>query len=178
MGTCHHALGYLLYTLGENDLARAEYERALAIRGQLTAEFSDVAGYQSDLARTHNNLGMLLEALRQGDEARAEYNESLKIVSKLAERFPDISAYLHQSATTRVNLGALFYLLGKWDEAGREYAQAQELFRKLVERFPACPSTNGTWRRVITTWASSCRNSVNLRKAAPSTSARWKSKRN
>jgi tetratricopeptide (TPR) repeat protein len=101
----HNNLGYLLFSLGKNDLAIVEIRRAIALR--------------PDLAEPHNNLGVVLAGSRRFDEAIAEYRAAIGLDARHAQ--------------ARNNLGNSLKAVGRAKEAMECYQTALTLDTNYAE---------------------------------------------
>lgn len=129
-GTAHNDLGMVLYNLGREDEAHAEWQKALALA--------------PDDCRVYNNLG--IASFHQGkvDEAIARYQKALALAPDFAEAHYDLGNALLQKgqpgdaiaeyqkalalrpslAPAECNLGTALWQTGRRDEAIAHYRQA------------------------------------------------------
>jgi tetratricopeptide (TPR) repeat protein len=135
----HVRVAYLWHKLGRREEARPEYERALAIREKLAADFPTVPDYRRDLAGSHNNLGNLLKDLGKQAEAEQRYKKALAIREKLVADFPTAPDHRRDLALSHNNLGNLLRDLGKRTEAEQHYKKALAIQDRVAADFPTVP---------------------------------------
>lgn len=135
----HHLVAYLWQKLGRREEARPEYERAIAIRKQLAAEFPAAPKHRHDLAISHSNLGHLLQGLGQAVEADKQYRQSLAIKQKLIDDFPDVPQHQFDLGRSHDNFGIVLAGLGQRVEAEEQFRKGLALRNKLAAEFPDVP---------------------------------------
>ncbi|HEV3005606.1 MAG TPA: serine/threonine-protein kinase, partial [Pirellulales bacterium] len=128
-GKAYYRLALVRAEMGENQAARADYERMRTIFTKLAAEFPTLRDYRSDLATSHSNLGVLLKSIGKSREAEAAYRAALTIQKKLAAEFPTVPEYRRAVAVSHINLGVVLDELG---EQEAEYRAAQTIQEKLA----------------------------------------------
>ncbi|MCY1082633.1 serine/threonine-protein kinase [Archangium lansingense] len=120
----HETLGSVRWSQGENEQAREDFARALALLEQLPGH------NEVDLSRLLNRMGNVLLELDQYEQAQVRYERALAIEEK--NLGPDHLAV----ATTCVVLGQTLVRLGKWDEAARYLRRAQTIGEKPFHQSP------------------------------------------
>lgn len=108
---------YSSVPLDKNAEAREQYQRAIAIREKLAAEFPDVPEYRHELATGRNNLGALLSGLGKMNEARELYKQALATREKLVAEFPAMQVHRIELGGTYCNIGVLVRTEGRADES-------------------------------------------------------------
>jgi len=114
------------------DEARKHYERALALRRELTLQ--NPALYLPDMASTLNNLANLDRRQNRLDEARQLYAEALKIHRQLAQQ--NLDTYPPELALALNNLGFLERAEKRTDDAYPHFEEALGIYRQLVRENP------------------------------------------
>jgi tetratricopeptide (TPR) repeat protein len=105
---------------------------------KLTADFSHVSLYQSDLAKYYSNRGTYFREEKRMKLAETYFRDAVRVYEKLiAEKdAPDFRAEL---ANCHINLGELLQETGKLQEAEAAYRRALELFTQLPADFTLMP---------------------------------------
>ena len=118
--------------LRDYDSAKANYEKAIAIRKQLP---KDNPKYQNDLANTYNNLADLQkDNLGDYDSAKVNYEKAIAIQEQLPKDNPE---YQNDLAGAYHNLAILQRKhLGDYDSAKANYEKAIEIGEQLPKDNP------------------------------------------
>jgi CHAT domain-containing protein/predicted negative regulator of RcsB-dependent stress response len=111
-------IGFVYYSLGENEEALKYYNQALPIRRAV----EDRAGE----ARTLNNMGLVYDSLGEKQEALKYYNQALPIRRAVDDRKGE--------ARTFNNIGNVYSSLGEKQEALKYYNQALPISRVVEDR--------------------------------------------
>jgi tetratricopeptide (TPR) repeat protein len=108
----YHNLGVLLATTGRPREAEAAYAEALALQKRVAADFTDVPGFQNDVAGTLGSLAELAQARRDWRQARVLLEEALpyhRRALKANAKHPAYRRFFHDNrsalALTLVRLG-------------------------------------------------------------------------
>jgi serine/threonine protein kinase len=123
-------------TLGETEEAEKDYDQALVIQTQLTADFPARAQFYQDLAVMHNSRGNLLRAKGRMQEAEDDYDQALSIQNHLPADFASRPDFRQEFARSHNNRGFLFSNTGRPQEAENEYAQALLIGTQLAADSP------------------------------------------
>jgi len=135
-GRAQQRIGDIQEMLGQHDPAVRAYQAALAILGQLAAEYQQRPDFRQDLSVVHNNLGIVLQAAGQKDRAEEAYRRSLAEKEKLVADFPEVPAYRRELASSYNNRGILLQTRNQFHDAENAYRQAIALFTKLTSEVP------------------------------------------
>ena len=85
----HNSLGVLLADLRKRAEAQEQYQKALAIREKLAADFPAVSAYQMDLGGTYCNLGNLMGVAGKSVESLAWFQKAITTLRPVHERDPE-----------------------------------------------------------------------------------------
>jgi tetratricopeptide (TPR) repeat protein/tRNA A-37 threonylcarbamoyl transferase component Bud32 len=132
-------VGAMRYKLGEVKEAQQDYDQAVSIYKQLSAQFSSRPEFRQELARCHNNRGVLLRETGRLPEAKKDYDEALNIQKQLAGDFPSRPEFRQQLAISHDNRGFLLSATGRLPEAEKDYDKALNIRKQLVDEFPSRP---------------------------------------
>jgi serine/threonine protein kinase len=132
-------VGNMRSTLGEPQEAEQDYDQALSIYKQLTAEFPSRPGFRHDLAASHLSRGALLYNTGRLQETEKDYNQALSIFQQLAADFPTRPGFRQELAQSHNNRGDLLYITGRLQEAEQNYGGALSIMQQLVADFPSRP---------------------------------------
>jgi tetratricopeptide (TPR) repeat protein len=119
--------------LGE---ARAEMDRALALRERSARDDGGRIGSRSDLALSHQNLGWLDSKTGRPESALAHYRKARGLREALAREAPDQEWRRTTLAQTCSNLGWMLASLRRRDEARECFVRARDIQEALVTRQP------------------------------------------
>jgi tetratricopeptide (TPR) repeat protein len=142
----HNGLGNLLMSnasgnvpsyLGQTGEAEAQYQKALALREKLAADFPIVARYYRDVGGALNNLAGIRNAGGKRTDAVALYERAILYQERALERDPKDPKSRGFLCNHHNNLAHTFSELGRWAEAADEYGKAVVGFEKLADEFPA-----------------------------------------
>jgi serine/threonine protein kinase/tetratricopeptide (TPR) repeat protein len=139
-GLAYQRMADLLRKLRQHDEAKAAYEQAIALLGQLAADFPAVAEYRQQLADSYNWLGELLRTTREPPRAREAYGRARDLQQRLVAEFPQEPAYRQDLARSHSNLGILLKDTGSTKDAEQAFTEALAILEDLVREFPEVPS--------------------------------------
>jgi tetratricopeptide (TPR) repeat protein len=100
-------MGDLYRALGQGELARDAFLKALGIRERLAASEPDRADYQRDLSVSYIKMGDLYSALGQGELARDAFLKALGIRERLAASEPDRADYQRDLVVSLVRIAII-----------------------------------------------------------------------
>jgi tetratricopeptide (TPR) repeat protein len=132
-------VGLMRHRLGELAEAEKDFNQALSILKQLSAEFPSRPGIRHELANSHNNRGMLLHATGRFQEAEEDFDQAVSIFKQLAADSlpgPNLRPDLGISHNNRALL-----LRDTWrfQEAEKDWNEAVSIFKQLAAEFPTQP---------------------------------------
>jgi serine/threonine protein kinase/predicted RNA polymerase sigma factor len=130
-------VGTMRHRLGELEQAQKDYDQALSLYQQLSADFPSRTDFQQQLAGSHNNRGNLLSDTGRPREAENDYNLALSIRQQLAASFPTRPDFRQDLALSHSNRGRLLYTTGRLEEAEKDYDQALSIRKRLATDFPS-----------------------------------------
>ncbi len=76
--------------MGRHQEAQEQYDKALALREKLAADFPNQTRHFDQLATSYNNYGNLLDKLGRSEEAIKRYRNALVIKQKLVADYPGV----------------------------------------------------------------------------------------
>ena len=162
----HNNLGSILAERGDTRGAAEHFERALAVRKGLAADFPHEPEYRNDQATSHKNLGRLLARTGKPSEAEAEYRSALALLGKLVGDAPAEPAYRQELADVHNGFGILLLGLGDHAKAEARYRDAIRIWEELVADFPSVPGyrveLGGTYSNLGTSMRESRRPDLSL----------------
>jgi tetratricopeptide (TPR) repeat protein len=132
-------VGWMHHRLGELQEAEKEFNQAVSIYKELTAEFPSRPEFRQELARSHHNRAILLRDTGRLKEAEQEYEQALNIRKQLAADFPARPEFRHDLAGSHTNRGVLRSDMGRPTEADQDLAQALSIYQQLAAEFPSRP---------------------------------------
>jgi tetratricopeptide (TPR) repeat protein len=132
-------VGIMRSALGEFTEAEKDYDQALSIFEQLTAENPSQTEFRQYFAHSHLSRGNLLHRTGRLAEAEKDFDQALSIQKQLAADFPSQPQFRHYLAYSHNNRGLLLSATGRFKEAEQEYDQALSLRKRLAADFPARP---------------------------------------
>jgi tetratricopeptide (TPR) repeat protein/tRNA A-37 threonylcarbamoyl transferase component Bud32 len=122
---------------GAQQRSASEYERAIAIQGELVSKYPDVDEYRSDLAEYHAAYGWNLFLVFRPEFAIPHCDRALTLLGQIVQASND-PKYRHRLAQTRLRYGVL--LRGKRYELARDqFRQAVAVATRLTNEFPDVP---------------------------------------
>lgn len=133
------ALGRAQFDFREFDLARRQFDRALALADRLAADFPTVPKYRESAANAHFHIALVLRATGRDREAVAEHRKAIASREAVAAEFPDQPRPREQLALAYSNLGVLLQKTGDDREVEACYRRALALFERLAADFPNTP---------------------------------------
>ncbi|HET6880872.1 MAG TPA: protein kinase [Pirellulales bacterium] len=114
--------------------AEKAYRQAIALAGQLVAEFPTNPDLRMHAATYYMGLGATVRPLGRPENAEAEYLQAVKIWRKLVADFPTDRWYRHELAFTLDELGLLWQEVANRPENAEPFLrEALELHERLVE---------------------------------------------
>jgi serine/threonine-protein kinase len=131
--------GEIRARLGRVTEAESAYLRALGVLWSLGSEHPAKAEYRRALADGYHGLGSLYHNYLTGRAAEAErsYRWALEIRQRLADDHPEVADYRRAVAASFNNLGNLFRVTaGRMAEAEQSYRQALEIRQRLAGDHP------------------------------------------
>jgi tetratricopeptide (TPR) repeat protein len=131
--------GLLLRATGRLAEAEKDYNHALRIYKQLSADFPTRPEFRRDLAGSHNNRGTLLRDTRRLAEAEKDFDQALSVRKQLAAEFPTRPEFRQQLAVSHLNRGVLLSITRRLPEAEKDYDQAISIQKQLSADFPSRP---------------------------------------
>jgi eukaryotic-like serine/threonine-protein kinase len=130
--------GALLLRKERADDAITAFQKALALRTRLVAEYPDGdPEYRHDLARSQNVLGGAWTRTSQMLEAEEAYRTAIRLEATLAAEFPTNPVFRSDLATFLTNLASARKETGQFAEAEDTYRQAIAIQQQLVAADPA-----------------------------------------
>jgi serine/threonine protein kinase/tetratricopeptide (TPR) repeat protein len=132
-------VGQMRFRLGEFKEVEKDYDQALSIYKQLTADFPSRPEFRRELAKTHVSRTVLLHTTGRPNEAVKEENLALNIRKQLAADFPNRPEFRHELAGSYTNRGSLLKETGRAQEAEKDYDQALRIRKQLAADFPSRP---------------------------------------
>jgi serine/threonine protein kinase len=136
-------VGRLRYRLGEFRDAEAADHAAVALYGQLAAEFPNVAEHRYDLGRCHNNLAVLSFSTGRLADAEAEFREAVAHFKPLAAEFPTRIEFRQDLARAQSNMGVLFFRTSRLSDSESAMKEALAIRKQLAGEFPTRPEFRG-----------------------------------
>jgi serine/threonine protein kinase/tetratricopeptide (TPR) repeat protein len=133
-GAAGFQVGRIYQLLGRPVEAENAYAQALALLGELVAEYPTVPEYRQRLALSHHNLGVLRHKAGRHREAEQAVRQALALDEQLVADFPAVPEYRKDLAVSYLNLGNIVKQPREKEQA---YRRALALQEKLVEDFPA-----------------------------------------
>jgi tetratricopeptide (TPR) repeat protein len=130
-------VGNMRYRLGELKEAKQDYDQALSVYQQLTADFPSRPEFRHELARRHSNRGVLLEDTGRLQEAKQDYDQAISIHKQLVADFPSRPEFRQDLASSHNNRGVLLRDTGRRKEAEQDYEQALSIQKQLAADFPS-----------------------------------------
>lgn len=134
----HHDLAVTLDSRGLKPAAQAEYQRSLALYGQLVADFPAKAEYRRRLAIGRRNLGLICASLGKSSEATAELREALSLMTTLAADSPADIEYQEDLVGVHSFLAVSLPAEAR-EEKETHHRRAVALFQQLADYFPQRP---------------------------------------
>jgi tetratricopeptide (TPR) repeat protein len=127
------------YRLGEFREAEQDYDQAVSIYEQLTADFPTQPDFRHNLARSHIGRGALLCKTDRLPKAEQDYDQAVSLLTKLLADFPSRLEIRQDLATIHNNRGSLLRDTGRLHEAEQDYDLALNLRKQLAAEFPNQP---------------------------------------
>jgi tetratricopeptide (TPR) repeat protein len=123
----------------QTEKAEAAVRQAIAMFGELDAEFPTELEHAHYLAISQRDLGILLWETGRAKEMEATFRQAIEIYEKIAFKLP--SHQSHELLNVYTRLGILLNeKLAQPNEAEQIYRQSLVLAEKLVARFPNAPA--------------------------------------
>src|SRR5262249_47075880 len=127
-----------------------DYDRAVSLLKQLSADFPARLEFRQDLAISYNNRGNLLRDAGRLQEAERDYDQALGIRKQLAADFPDQPALRNELATTCANLALLHQRRGDWAAAKRLLLEGRPHHLSALTANPRHPAYRQFYRIHLT----------------------------
>ncbi len=115
---------YWSFASGRLNEAKADFERARAIRRRLVAAYPTNTYYRHFLGWTEMVLGHVLASTGRTAEALAAYDSAAALIRPMVERNPSVFKVTQVFRWCLVARGDLLAGLGKWEEAAASFAKA------------------------------------------------------
>jgi serine/threonine protein kinase len=132
-------VGTMRSKLGEFKEAEQDYDQALRIQEQLTAEFPSHCEFRQELAKSHTSRGALRYTTGRLQEAEKDYDQALSIQTQLAADFPFRPEFRQELARSHNNRGLLLRDTARLKDAEKDYCQAVSIYKQLAVDFPSRP---------------------------------------
>ncbi len=132
-------VGRMRYRLGELQEAEKDYNQALSLYQQLSADFPTRPDFRRELARSHLNRGLLLRDTGRLPRAEKDYEQALGIQKQLVADFPPRPEFRLDLAKSYLNRGNLLSATGRLPQAEKDYEQALGIQKQLASDFPTRP---------------------------------------
>ncbi len=139
LATAHTSLGKLLGR-SRDASAGAEFQKALALRVALLADFPEQAGHKYELERLRIRTIDVMGVQGQPAQAEARLLQACKYLAGLAKRYPSALRFREDLALGRHNLGRVLQSRKRNAEAEVEYRAALDSREKLLADFPDNPN--------------------------------------
>jgi serine/threonine protein kinase/tetratricopeptide (TPR) repeat protein len=136
LGVGQHSYGTPIVPQERHRLAEQAYRQAMAIHGELAAEFPSHSGHKKEWAESHNALGYVLWGSGRPVEAEEVFRRSVTIGEDLIAQFPDVPE--HRAALGR-SLNGLGLVLEDPGHGEQVLRRALTLYDGLTEDFPRRP---------------------------------------
>ncbi len=136
LGTALSFTGNLLDETGDTAGARANYEKALAIRRLLVDGNPGDENFQRDLAAAHNSIGRLDAKTGDPSGAISAYRKALPIQRKLADAHRGVTDYQLDLAWTQMSIGIVLSETGDSVGARTAYDEALIIRQRLAKENP------------------------------------------
>jgi tetratricopeptide (TPR) repeat protein len=130
-----YRVGTMRHRLGELKQAEQDYDQALSVYLQLTAEFPNDPEFRQALAANHDHRGMLLSATGRLQKALKDYNQAVSIRQLLTADFPAQPEYRRDLAANHNNRGNLLHTLRRLSEAEQDFNVAVSINKQLLAAF-------------------------------------------
>jgi tetratricopeptide (TPR) repeat protein len=131
----YNDVGDMLRMLGENDLAKDAYRKAIDLLTHLAHYDSTKPKYRQSLAYSYNFLGEALRTTGDRDDANEAYRHAFELEKKLVSELPNDSTYQQDLSRTIYNLGILSADRSP-EKAEKFYFEAIAILENLVARSP------------------------------------------
>jgi tetratricopeptide (TPR) repeat protein len=128
---------------GKRGEAEEQYRKALAVRGELVADFPGEPGYRHNLADSHNNLGVVLKESGKREAAEEQYRKALAIREKLVADFPDVPGYQLNLGSGYSNFAVLVRDGGQPEQSLIWFEKATATYTAILERDRGSPLARG-----------------------------------
>ena len=152
----HYSLGSFLETT-EPAQAEQTYRQALAVCGQLAADFPAAPVQHRTMALVKRQLSHLLGRHGEGDAALTLFREAVGHFEAAAAVNPRHRGYRHDVGIALGQLAGLLTRLKRPAEAEQAYHQAAGVREKLAEEHPAVPGYQSELGQVLNELAISAR---------------------
>ena len=133
------ARGQQLFTAGQRDEARRQFEQAIGLLEKLNERQAGLPIHRSLLAAQHFGLGNALLSEGPNAEGNACLRRGLALLAKSTQEAPQVPSFryfVHEHLMRVViNLSGRSHV----KEAIRYLAEVQEIEKKLAEDYPLCP---------------------------------------
>ena len=134
LGVIRWRLADIRHRLGEYELARADYQTAVATLTALVQENPGDNASRLELSNATDNYGLLLQSLGELDAAHAVFLESARHLGMLRGIHPDKRLIDTRLLGRQINLAQLLAELGRCDEAEKLLRDTRAEFGHLAER--------------------------------------------
>jgi tetratricopeptide (TPR) repeat protein len=132
-------VGLMRHRLGELEEAEKDFNQALSIFKQLSAEFPSRPEIRHELADSHNNRGTLLHATGRFQEAEEDFDQALSIFKQLAADFLHGPNHRRDLGISHNNRALLLRDTGRFQEAEKDWNEAVSIYKQLAAEFPTQP---------------------------------------
>ncbi len=173
----HYRIGGFWDAFGQLAKTRPEYERAIALRESLAADFPAAPQHRRELGRTYNSYAVVLTDLGEREEAVRQHAKAQAVRETLVATDPAAADPRFDLAITHANVGQVLRDLGRPGEAERHFLEALTLRQRLADEHPTGPST-GPPCPTATTASGGCITACTAGPTANRTSRKpWRSRR-
>jgi serine/threonine protein kinase len=129
-------VGTMRYRLGELKEAEKDYDEAVSISKQLSADFPARPEFRYQLATGQNSRGNLLSDKGRLTDAEKDYDQAVSISKQLSADFPARPEFRQLLASSHTNQADLLSDTGRHEEAEKDYNQAVSINKHLAADFP------------------------------------------
>ena len=133
----HHVLrAHVLWDLGQNEQARAEWRETIQRARQLREDFPQTPAIRELVLKDYRDFAELLIEESAVDEVEQLLKEGFPLAEKLIAEFPGVPSYVGLASSLELQRAELHKLKGQSLEAKRSYEAAVDRQEKLVQSKP------------------------------------------